>query len=149
MTALGKNEDFTGDPALDKYDSKIKCVVSYYPLTTFLNPAVLKNSNFEDPKRFIPMFGGLLKDKIELATLTSPVEYLDNSNPPILLIHGDNDNILSIENSLYMKEVSQKKGAGVELVVVKGAGHGFRGDNIYPSVAQVNKIAAEFIFKNL
>lgn len=149
MTAMGNPKDFAGDNSLTGFDPAYKCVASYFPLTTFLVPDVLEGSNFSSPQRFVPMFGGLLKDKGEMAKLLSPVEYLSQKTLPILLMHGDADKVLNIKNSLYMKRVADEKGAPVELLVVKGAGHGFQGDGISPTRSEVGKIAADYIMNHL
>lgn len=149
MTALGNAKDFRGDTGLNSFDPVYKCVSSYFPLTTFLNPEVLEGSNFANPNRFIPMLGGLLEVKRDVAKLLSPAEYVTKNTLPILLLHGDDDKILNIKNSLYMLEVAKEKGAPVEMLTVKGGGHSFRGDNIEPSMLEINKISAAFIMKHL
>lgn len=149
MTALGIPKNFPGEADLKNFDPAYKCVASYFPLTTFLEPEVLKGSNFANPKRFIPMPGGLLEEKRDTAKLISPVEYLKKSSPPILLLHGNNDKVLSINNSLYMMEVAKEKGAPVEMLTVEAAGHSFQGENIKPSMSEINKISAKFIMKHL
>ncbi len=149
MTALGPAKNFPGDAILINFDPVYKCVASYFPLTTFLKPEVLEGSNFASPNRFIPMFGGLLEAKKDTAKLISPVEFLKQNSPPILLLHGDNDKVLSIKNSLYMMDIAKQEKARVEMLTVKGAGHSFQGENIQPSIAEINKISAAFIMKHL
>ncbi len=149
MTALGTPKYFPGEKDLKNFDPDYKCVASYFPLTSFLNPKTLQGSNFVNPNRFIPMFGGLLEEKRDTAKLISPVEYLNKNSPPILLLHGDNDKVLSINNSLYMMEVAKEKGAPVEMLTVEGGGHGFQGENIKPLMSEINKISAKFIMKHL
>ncbi|RZJ75507.1 MAG: alpha/beta hydrolase [Flavobacterium sp.] len=149
MTALGNPKDFPGDNTLKNFDPIYKCVSSYFPLTTFLKPDVLEGSNFSNPNRFIAMFGGLLKDKMALAKLLSPTEYVSKETIPILLLHGDNDKVLNIKQSLYMMEVAKEKKANVEMLTVKGAGHGFQGENIQPGMLEINKISAAFIIKHI
>lgn len=149
MTALVPPKNFPGDPGLKNFDPDYKCVASYFPLTTFLSPEVLEGSNFAYPNRFIPMFGGLLEAKRDTAKLLSPVEYLKKSSPPILLLHGNNDKVLPIKNSLYMMDIAKERGARVEMLTVKGADHSFKGENIQPSMSEINKISAKFIMKHL
>jgi acetyl esterase/lipase len=149
MTALGHNEDFIGDPELKYFVPHFKCVASYFPLTSFMHPELLKKSNFENPQRFIPMFGGLFEEKKELARLVSPAEYLTKNSPPILLLHGDNDEVLPYNLSTYFISVAKQNGADAKLITVKGAGHGFKGKNISPSMSEINQISADFIIKHL
>lgn len=149
MTALGHDKDFPGDPSLQKFPLRFKCVVSYYPLTSLVNPEVLAGSKFEDPSVLLHVLDGLFSEKPELARLLSPVEYLTEKSPPILLLHGEKDSTLSIKNSLLMIEVAKKKKADVELLTVKNAGHGFGGKNISPSMEEINKRSARFMISKL
>jgi acetyl esterase/lipase len=149
MTALADNNSFTGDESLKKYKPRFQCIASYYPLTSFVNPEFLKGSNFEDPKRFIPILGGLLSEKQELAKLLSPVEWINKNSPPVLLLHGEQDKVLPIQQSIYLEEVGRARGADIKLLRVKNADHSFNGENILPSMADINKIAAEYIIEEL
>lgn len=149
MTALGKNSDFIGDKSLSKYNPNFVCVVSYFPLTSFIRNEYLVGSNFENPNRFDVMFGGSLSEKIETAKAMSPAEILTKSAPPILLLHGDKDKILPLAQSNYMMNVAKRVGANVSLYVVKNAGHSFQGDNISPSMDEINLYSANFIMKYL
>ncbi len=149
MTALGRNKDFTGDELLKSYNPKFVCVASYYPLTSFTNAELLKGSNFENPKRFIPIFGGLLSDNITLAKSINPVELLKKKSPPILLLHGEKDKVLPISQSQLLVERGNIVGADVRLITIKNAGHSFNGEHISPTIDVINQISADFIIKAL
>lgn len=149
MTALGKNEDFIGEQSLKNIQPDFKCVASYFPLTTLLNPDVLKGSRFEDPEALRHVLNGLFTERPELARLLSPTEYLSKDTPPILLLHGEKDPILDIENSRFMIKVAKQKGADVELLSVKNATHSFGGKHISPSIEEINATATRFILTNL
>lgn len=149
MTALGHDEDFPGEPSLQKFPLQFQCVASYYPLTSLVNPELLVGSKFEDPEVLRHVLDGLFSEKPELARLLSPVEYLTKKTPPILLLHGEKDATLSIKNSLHMIEVAKKKNADVKLLTVKNAGHSFGGKNISPTMDEINKRSAQFILSKL
>ena len=149
MTALGKNSDFIGETSLKDIPLDFKCVASYFPLTTLINPDVLEGSKFEDPEVLRHVLNGLFSEKPELARLLSPTEYLSKDSPPILLLHGEKDPILDIKNSHYMMEIAEEKGADVELLSVKNATHSFGGKNISPSIEEINEAATDFILSHL
>jgi len=149
VTALGDDADYPCDPALNAHRTRIRCVAAYYPATTFLHPEVMKGSNFERPQRMIPIIGGLLEEKRAIAMKLSPVELVKADSPPIFLAHGDHDTVLSHRHSLLLRDIAEKKGAAVECVIAKGAGHGFRGDNIDPTVAEINRRTVAFFLKYL
>jgi acetyl esterase/lipase len=149
MTALADNNEFKGDESLRNYSPNFLCVVSYYPLTSFVNPENLIGSNFEKPERFIPILGGLLADKQDLARKLSPVEWINKNSTPVFLLHGEEDKVLPIQQSIYLMEVGKAREADIQLLRVKNAGHSFNGENISPSMDEINKIAAEFIIEKL
>lgn len=149
MTALGKDDDFSGDPGLGNIPLQFACVASYYPLTTLVNPDVLKGSLFEDTSKLDHLLDGSFTKKPDLARLLSPTEYLSEKSPPILLLHGEEDQTLSVNNSLYMMDVAKKAGADVELLAIKNAGHSFSGEHIAPSMEKINEKAARFIISHL
>jgi acetyl esterase/lipase len=149
MTALAANKSFPGDESLEKYNPQFVCVASYYPLTSFTKTEYLKGSNFEKPERFIPLLGGLLAEKQDLARLLSPVEWIGKNSPPVLLLHGELDKVLPIQQSTYLQEVGRAKGANVELLRVKNADHSFNGGHPDPSMDEINRIAAEYIIQKL
>ncbi len=149
LTALGENVNFKGDSELSNFYPNFKCVTSYFPFTSCLNPDLRPGSIFEDGKLFVRLLGAPLEEKLELAKLLSPTELLENNSPPILLIHGDKDTVLPIINSTYMMAVAKEKNANVELLTIKNAGHSFKGNNITPSIEELNDYAAQFILSHL
>lgn len=54
----------------------------------------------------------------------SPVTHVTADDPPFLLVHGDADQTVSIENSEVMQATLERAGVPVELVRVPGGGHG-------------------------
>ena len=61
----------------------------------------------------------------ELAESVSPIFKVSDDDPPILLVHGDQDRLVEIEHSQRMRTALKKAGVPVHLEIVKGAGHGF------------------------
>ncbi|MCX7048933.1 MAG: hypothetical protein NTX50_26035 [Candidatus Sumerlaeota bacterium] len=69
--------------------------------------------------------------------------------PAIFLAHGDAGSVLSFCNSTAMRDAAQAREAPVECVIPKGAGHGFAGEAISPTVAEINRRAANFFKERL
>lgn len=149
MTGLASNDLFVGEPELKRYDPFFKCIVSFYPMVIFTKPELNEGSNFSKPSRFIPMLGGLLKENMELARKLSPVEHLHKSSPATLLVHGNQDNILPVAQSHYFMEIAEKKKSNVKYIEVKGAKHNFSGNDISPTMEEINNTTAAFIIKHL
>ena len=54
---------------------------------------------------------------------------MTKDDPPTLLIHGDKDDLVTLDNSQRILEAFKKEGVTSDLIVIEGAGHGFLGDN--------------------
>jgi len=65
----------------------------------------------------------------KLAESVSPLLFVTKDDPPTLLIHGDKDDLVKLDNSERILEAFKKEGVTADLVVIEGAGHGFLGDN--------------------
>jgi len=69
--------------------------------------------------------GGPLGEHRELARAMSPLAHVTPDDPPFFLVHGDNDRLVPLSQSVALQEALRRVGVKVELVVVPGAGHGF------------------------
>ena len=54
---------------------------------------------------------------------------MTEDDPPTLLIHGDEDKLVPLDHSEKIKAELDDKGVPCELIVIEGAGHGFRGED--------------------
>jgi acetyl esterase/lipase len=59
-----------------------------------------------------------------LAAAVSPVNHVSANDPPVLLVHGDADELVDISNSEVMHAALNEAGVTTEFVVIKGAPHG-------------------------
>jgi acetyl esterase/lipase len=67
--------------------------------------------------------------------LVSPVHHVRADAPPFLLIHGDDDRVVPIEQSEQLQAALQGVGATAEFVRVPGADHVFVGTDPHPQFA--------------
>jgi acetyl esterase/lipase len=74
----------------------------------------------------IDKFPALDFDK-KLADSVSPILNVSADDPPTLLIHGDADTLVKLDNSERILAAFKKEKVPCDLIVVKGAGHGFAG----------------------
>lgn len=56
--------------------------------------------------------------------LSQPIHYVDGSNPPLLLLHGHDDNAVDVENTISMTDAVQRAGGPVKTVLYPKLGHG-------------------------
>ena len=62
--------------------------------------------------------------RVELARLASPVFHVDRDDPPLLLLHGDQDPQMPINQAIELWGAYRKVAAPVQLEVVHGGVHG-------------------------
>ncbi len=104
------------DPVL-RVGNGVQAVVAYFP------PVDLSES--VGPSERFPA----LDFDPALAADVSPIGFVSAEDPPVLLIHGDQDRLVPISHSERMAKALGEAGVVSELVVIEGAAHGFRGEN--------------------
>jgi acetyl esterase/lipase len=75
----------------------------------------------------------------------SPVTYIDADDPPVLTLHGDRDKLVPVEQAVALDKKMKAVGASHQLVVLKGQGHGFRGDSHRQAAAAMWRFFAQHL----
>ena len=135
-----KAGETVGDP-VNRESSKVQAVACFYPPTDFLNygkegEIALGNGTlvgFRPPFEFwdrAPKTNALiiLSDEAkrnEIGKKISPVYHATKTSAPALITHGDADELVPIQQSELMVEAYKKVGVPAELIVKKGAVHGW------------------------
>lgn len=80
----------------------------------------------------------------------SPIAYLTNESPPLLMIQGDKDTTIPVKHTYRMEEILETTKAPVEILIVKNSGHNWRsvGAPIQPSREEIVKKTIEFFLKH-
>ena len=83
--------------------------------------------------------------------LASPVTYVTVDDPPFLILHGEKDTLVPIEQSEILLATLQKAGVPAELVRVKNAGHSFKpvGGEISPTRPELSQMILNFFEETL
>jgi len=115
-TASDKGDPNAKDEVLRGTD-RVAVVVAYFPPTD-LRAWVNKMSDYP-----------ALNFEEEKAADCSPLLHVTEDDPPTLLIHGDKDELVPIEHSENILAEFEKQKVTSELLVIKDAGHGFRGSD--------------------
>jgi acetyl esterase/lipase len=106
--------------------SDVQGIISFYGaanLTTILQQSTPHGLEVRVPALDL-LLGGQPEDVPVLARLASPVFHVDRSDPPLLLLHGDQDAQMPVNQALELWGAYQKVNAPVQLEVVHGAAHG-------------------------
>ncbi|HTU16496.1 MAG TPA: prolyl oligopeptidase family serine peptidase [Gemmataceae bacterium] len=127
------------DP-VERVSSRVQAVACFVPPTDFLNwgteGAVLDSKHMKD-KRFKAAIDFQLFDpnehifkrvtddmKVhEILRDISPISHVSRDDPPTLIIHGDEDKLVPLQQSRRMVAKLKEAGVPASLIVKKGYGH--------------------------
>ena len=131
----------------DEASSSVQAVLSFYGASNFLT--ILNQSTPRGLDVRIPalelLLGGGLDEKQELAAHASPVFQLDPGDPPLFLLHGDQDPQMPVNQTLELWGAAKALGLDVGLEVVHGGEHG---GPLFYDPARL-KMAADFLDRSL
>ena len=110
--------------------SRVQVVCDFFGPTDFEHFDYEKTI-FSDVKNscFARLIGGDPNEMKSVLPMLSPRKFVTSTHAPIIIIHGNKDDLVPLNQSqMYLETLAQ---AGVEstLLVVDGAGHGFGGMN--------------------
>ena len=109
-----------------KDSSAVQAILDYYGasnLTTILAQSTPFGLNMRRPA-LERLLGAVPEQATELAALASPVMHVDRNDPPLHLLHGDQDPQMPINQSHELEGAYKKLGLDVSFDVVYGAAHG-------------------------
>lgn len=87
--------------------------------------------------------GGTIPSDEKKALFASAIGHVDGSEPPLLLMHGSADRLVSPWQSAHLYEAMKAKNvAGLEYVLVEGAGHG---DLTWYQPPVIDRVTAYFV----
>lgn len=144
LATTGGMSQLEGDGGNKNQSSRVDAVIDWFGPTDFLNWG---KDGFPAPgntagNAITRLFGGSVDEKRDLAKLASPVIHVTRDTPPILLVHGDQDNLVPLQQSeVLMAKLKQSK-VDATLHVVKGQGHVAFGND-------VTKICFDFLDRTL
>ncbi len=127
-TASDEGDPTADDPVL-RVSNRVAAVVAYFPPVDLRRAA--RGAN---PENTNTRFPALNFERAE-AHKYSPIVHVSSDDPPTLLIHGDQDELVNVSNSYQIHEAFQERNVTTNLIVLEGAGHGFRGDDATRAMA--------------
>lgn len=88
---------------------------------------------------------------LEQLESASPITYITPDDPPFLILQGDQDEVVPMEQSQILYDRLTATGVPATLVIVHNAGHGFKptGGAIDPSRGDLSQMILDFFTKNL
>ena len=106
------------------FSSAVTCVVNVYGPSDFTK----SYGKSVDAHVVLPLWlGSNLESARARHIQASPLNWVTPAAAPTLLIHGTEDKYVAYEQALWMNDRLTACGVPVELLTLKGAGHGFTG----------------------
>lgn len=126
---LGTTGDITEFDTGENLDvsSRVQAVCDWFGPTDFIQmnrfPEVQDHDAPDSPES--RLIGGPVLENKDKARRANPITYVSKDDPPFLIMHGDKDRLVPINQSELLAEALKSAGLKVTFHVVRGAGHGF------------------------
>jgi acetyl esterase/lipase len=159
MGTAGKEGDSKAKDSVERGSSRVQAVACFFPPTDFLNygekgKVALGRGTLEgfkapfDFQDFDPItrsYNLILDEgrRREIGRQVSPITHVSAGSAPTLIIHGDADKLVPIQQAEIIIAKLKASGVPAELVVRKGAGHG------WPNLLDDMKLLADWFDKHL
>ena len=155
MLLLSSPESLPGDKGLATVSYRMRAGVSWYGPCDFEKTDLFNHDDRADFRdRFGPRILGSDTDpstRLRRYREVSPINYLSQGSPPLLLIQGDKDTTIPVKHAYYMKEKAAAVKAPVEIMIVRHAGHNWRkvDADIDPSREAIVERTVQFLLDHL
>ncbi|HRJ08431.1 MAG TPA: alpha/beta fold hydrolase [Prosthecobacter sp.] len=135
----GDAREFDTGAHLDQ-SSRVQAVCDYYGPTDFTvfvtTPGYESHASDTSPEA--RLLGGAVMRNKDKAARANPITHISNDDPPFLIVHGDQDPTVPINQSQLLFRELGAAGVNAHFHTIKGAGHGgpgFSGEDIGQMVA--------------
>lgn len=126
----------------------MQAIIDYYGPSDFvLRGKTQPDRAYTENSGSFALLGGLRDGKVKRETeqFASPATYVTKDDPPLLIVHGDSDRTVLLDQSQRIKQLYNKAMLPVTLHVLEGVGHG--GKEFYNGRQQ--DLAVEFLDSQL
>jgi len=100
-------------------EPRVAAIVNWFGVSDVADLLAGKNR-----KNYALEWFGSLPNKEQIAREVSPLTYVRKSNPPIITVHGDLDDVVPYEHAVRLHKALNEAGVPNQLFTVKGVGHG-------------------------
>ena len=132
LATRGAAGDAQDKDKVERESSVVQAVACFFPPTDFLN----YGREGEDAvgvgtlKNYKAAFGptiATVEGRQRLGRAISPVNFVSEKTPPVLIIHGNADNLVPIQQAEVFLKKCEENGVLSKLVTRDGKGHGWKG----------------------
>ena len=150
VAAAGPAAGLEGSGGWPDVSSRVQAAAAWYGVSDFTVGAMQFQNH--TGKVVLKLFRGSEEEHPEAYRQASPIFYVSKDGPPLLLAHGEKDDLVPFDQSVRMAEAWRKASLPIEFIPVKNAGHNFEQVGIKPvspSAETVNKRTIAFFKRNL
>jgi acetyl esterase/lipase len=159
--------DLEGDVGVRDISSDVQAVVDWYGPTDFsrVPPAFVESVSHPLPPEIFdryerePWFeytlattlllGGPVETRSDLAMLANPITHVDPHDPPFLILHGERDEIVPFDQSIFLLDALLEQGVEVVFIPDPERGHGISGPEGMPYDPGLLEMALDFFNAHL
>jgi acetyl esterase/lipase len=148
MATMSDVKEYQGDGGYPGVSSTVQAVVDWFGASDFTDPLVQADSGVA----IQGLMGMPYAQNPEAWKKASPVFYVKPNDPPILIIHGEEDQFLPVSQAKTFDAALTKAGATHQLVIVKNGKHSFVpkvGNTTDPTGPEIQKLTDDFLAKYL
>lgn len=146
LGTAGDDGDPKASDPIDRQSSRVQAVACFFPPTDFLNYGARNKNAFTDNtlvklirvrpavdiRDYDEVSGRFERvddpEKFEaLLRKIAPITHVTADDAPTMIVHGDADQLVPLQQSELILPLFKKAGVPAELIVKKGAGHSFQG----------------------
>jgi acetyl esterase/lipase len=120
---LDSADGMEGDGGNPEQASKVQAVVSFVGPVNFLRPSYSPAGEQVLEK----YFGAKPQEKQEECRRSSPITYVNQGDPPMLLFFGTKDPLVDVDHAYQIAEAMTKAQVPGRVELIVGAGHGWFG----------------------
>jgi acetyl esterase/lipase len=145
LGTTGCREDLEGEIGTTGVSSRIQAAASFAGPTHLYRMIVARSLSPEAPRSAVLTFvGGTPPQNRKRAEFMSPVAYVDPNAAPFLIVHGDADQLVPVEQARLLHEALEAAGVESRCHIVRGGDHvGWEYD------APIHEMAAAFFDRHL
>lgn len=137
--------DSLADPGLKlEPSSRVQAVVALSGPSDFLEMGGW-HEDADSPEA--QLVGGQIRERLDMVRQANPITYARADAPPFLLVHGQQDKIVPINQSELLAQALQASGNNVTFVAIPAAGHNFGANE--PSWAEAQRLTLAFFEQHL
>ena len=142
LGTTGNVKELEGNGGNLDQSSRVQCAIDWFGPTDF---AKMGGRQDKPDSPMAQLVGGPVRDRAELGTKASPITYVGKDSAPFLIMHGEDDKLVLMNQSELLDEALRKAGVESTLVRIPKDGHGGPGF----TTPETQKRIEEFFEKHL